>query len=499
MNILKDVDDLNKIIDLPIIICGEVRYLTEGDPFVSLEYESGITLRFPKIKPDEIQKIKSFDRTSLSRLSINEIIYFLEKVGKLWQHEDFPLRKQAIDLASKVTGYDPYIINRDYLIIGEYYATRTELFDQLDAEFGTHFILDEWTPKQECLVKAVPRGIVLHIMVGNIPLASVFTVVRSILTKNLTIAKLSSRDPVTSLYFLLSFLQIDPEHTVTKSLSVVYWKGGDEEIEKDIINLSNVICVWGGEEAVKGVKPKVPPRAEYIEFGPKRSLSILDLSRIKNVDNAAARLASDICLYNQEACFSPLSAFFIGGVTDEFVERLRYWLKINSRRIPKGSMTFDDHAHISRTKLEELFNGSNISEGKNNQWTLILKDKIDKIEFHPLGRTIFLYNIKSAEEILHLITENTQSIGVLPWEIGFEYKDLIAERGADRICELGTHTLPRPGFPHDSMYPMTRMVRFMNLERPMSFKGKYNEDEENIGKLYYGYDKTFVIDKYKNL
>ena len=490
---------MKKIIDLPIIICGEARYLTESAPSVSIDYNSGITLRFPKVMPEDIEKIKAFDKTSLSRMSINEIVYFLEKVGKLWQSKEFEMRNEAIELSSKITGYDPYIINRDYHIVGEYCATRTELFDQIDAEFGSHFVLDEWMPKHDCMVKAVPRGKVLHIMVGNIPIASVFTTIRSILTKNLTIAKLSSRDPVTSLYFLLSFLQIDPEHPVTKSLSVMFWKGGDEEIENPIMDLSDVICVWGGEEAVKKIKPKVPFRAEYIEFGPKRSFSILDLSKINNIDNAAARLASDMCLYNQEACFSPLAAFFIGGITEEFIERLKYWLRINNRRMPKGRARFDDHAHVSRTKLEELFKGNDVIESKNNQWTLVFKDKVEKIEYHPLGRTMFLYNIKSVDEVLPLISTDTQTIGVFPWEIGFQYKDLIAEMGADRICELGTHTLPRPGFPHDSIYPLTRMVRWMNLERPMSFKGKYNDDEAATGRLYYGYNQEFIAEKYKNL
>ena len=42
--------------------------------------------------------------------------------------------------------------------------------------------------------------------------------------------------------------------------------------------------------------------------------------------------------------------------------------------------------------------------------------------------------------------------------------------------------LPRPGFTHDSQYPMQRMVRWVAYERGLEYKYKYVEEVEDYYK-----------------
>lgn len=490
---------MSKVIDLPIIICGEVVELEEGMDVNTIEYETGVTLRFPKVTEEHLEKIKKFDNKKMADLTVDDILNFLQKIGMHWSSNQYEGKEEAIELSAKVTGYDRYFTERDYLIISEYCVCRGELYDQMEAELGSHFILDEWVPRQDCLIKAFPKGKALHIMVGNIPIASTFTILRGIMTKNQTIAKLSSRDPVSSLMYFLSFIKIAPDHPITRSLSIFFWKGGDEQIEKPVMEMSDVMCVWGGENAVMKIKPKVPFRTEYIEFGPKTSLSIIDLSKVENIDNAAARFASDVSIYNQEACFSPLNAFFIGEITEEFIERATYWLNINAQRWPKGYTTFDDHAHMARTKLEQMYLGNRVVHGEENRWQMIIKKNLERLSYHPLGRSIVMYRVNDISEVYPFVTELTQTISFWPWDLAAENCDKLAELGAERMCELGTHGIFRTGFSHDGIYPLARMVRWVNLERPMKFKGKYMDNEEMTAAVYYGYTEDLVEDKYKKL
>ena len=478
---------MDQVIDLPLVLLGEKIEIDGQTDVETISYESGLTIRLPKVTPEHIEKLRQSSNSELKKMSLPEITIFLQKVGYLWQNPDYELRKKAIEISSKITGFDECFIARDFDVITGYAATRPEMFDQINAELGSYHILDEWLPREECYHHAEPRGKVFHVMVGNIPIASMFSVIRGILTKNMNIAKLPSRDVSSYLFFILSFLDVDPNHPITKSLSALYWTRGNSEIEDPIIQMSDVVCVWGGEEAVNAIKPKIPSKTEFIEFGPKRSLSIIDLDRTDDYFKTACRLACDMSIYNQEACFSSQIAFIKGGRVDEFIENLKYWLDINSKRWPKGFMSFDNNAHISINKLKEIFSGHQVITSKDNEWCLIKCNDINYKPTHPLGRTMYIYVIDDILQVMNFIDREVQTAGVFPWEVGFEYKDKFAEQGLDRICELGAHTLPRVGFSHDSILPLSRMVRIISLERSIAYKGKYLDYTPEDEYLYFGY------------
>src|SRR5262249_47225798 len=156
-------------------------------------------------------------------------------------------------------------------------------------------------------VRAQPKGRVLHVLVGNVPLAGLFTLVRSVLTKNVTVAKLPSRDMVSSLFFALGFRDVDPAHPITRSISAVYWPGGSE-LEQTFIDAADLVCAWGQKEAMESIKRKLRCGTDFLEFGPKRSLLLVG-QPIEDVDDVAMRAAYDVSVYDQEACFSAQRVF----------------------------------------------------------------------------------------------------------------------------------------------------------------------------------------------
>lgn len=477
----------NLNIDLPIIVCGKKINIENWMEVQEFKYDTGASVRIPKITKENIEAIRMSSNNELKALDIDEITIFLQKVARKWMEPDYELKKKAIEYSAAITGYDPCFVERDFTIISQFMIDRGEMYDQIEAELGNYRILDEWIPKHECLVHAEPRGKILHVMVGNVPIASVFTVIRGILSKNINIAKLPSRDLVTCLFFALSFFDVDPMHPITKATNVIYWTGGDEKIENEIFSMSDVVCVWGGNEAVSRIKPKVPYGAEYIEFGPKRSLSIIDLSKEQDIDKTACRMACEMSMYNQEACFCPLELYVKGGLKKDFLNSLVKWLTINSKRWPKGWVKDDINAHILITKLSEQFKGNRVIAGDNNEWTIVISKLPKENIEHPLSRTLFIYEIDEIEDVIPYISRNNQSIGVFPWNISQKYGHDLLSAGADRMCELGTHAIFRTGFPHDSIYPLARMVRWLNIERPLSYCGKYLNNLEESEFLYFGY------------
>ncbi|MFH4268025.1 acyl-CoA reductase, partial [Acinetobacter baumannii] len=88
----------------------------------------------------------------------------------------------------------------------------------------------------ESYVRAFPKGKSVHLLAGNVPLSGIMSILRAILTKNQCIIKTSSTDPFTANALALSFIDVDPNHPITRSLSVIYWPHqGDTSLAKEIM------------------------------------------------------------------------------------------------------------------------------------------------------------------------------------------------------------------------------------------------------------------------
>jgi long-chain-fatty-acyl-CoA reductase len=217
-------DMTDKKIELPIIIQGKPIYPSvERDNYV-LSYDSDLNFIIPKINASDLDILLKSPRHRLHNLNIQEIISFLLKVGRFWLPEniDHPLYQNAIEYLTHVNGYDFKMAQRELNLISACCAVQGVLFDLLDAELGNRLYLEEWLPRGDALVHAEPVGNILHILVGNVPVSTIMSVIRSIITKNQTFGKLPSRDPITTLFFALSMLEIDPEHPVSKSMNIFY-------------------------------------------------------------------------------------------------------------------------------------------------------------------------------------------------------------------------------------------------------------------------------------
>ncbi len=466
----------NKVIELPIIIGGEVYYPSNERENIEIEYANGVKVIIPKANKSDIEKIKNINKYMLHDMHFQEIINFLRKVGKFWDlsNASDPLYVEAMNNLSAINGYDLKMSQRELNIINVMCSFGDTLHDMLDAELGSKFYLEEWLPVADALVHAEPKGNVLNIMVGNVPISSVMSLVRSIITKNKTIAKLPKRDPITALYFALSFLKIDPNNPVSKSISIIYWQREDET-EKSLIDISDVVVIWGGGAAVESIRSKTKSGTDIIEFGPKTSFAVIDKDASKS-SKVAIDLAHDISIYNQEACFSTQMAF-VEGNSDILINNLKHGLEKYSKLLPKGEATFDVHAHVTRTRLEELYKCNIVVQSRENtDWTIIKINDPSEIKEHPLSRVIYVIELEKFEDFMKYVNENTQTITISPWSRNTEIRDRATLLGASKITEIGLAEWQRIGMPHDNVYPLSRLVRWVGVERGLDYLGKNIED-----------------------
>jgi len=467
-------------LELPIIVGGELIDDLASDP-VRFRYRSELEVALPRLQPKMLRAIEQ-SGNPLAALSIDDITNFLAEVGRRWCDESYPLRREALDYASRITGYAPRIIERDFFTIGEV-CSRPKLNDILDTDLGDRYLMDEWRPSQAVFRRTVPRGRVLHVMVGNVPMAALFTIVRSVLGKNQTIAKLPSRDPVSALFFARACLDVDPHHPVSRSLSVVYWDSGSE-LEDRALARSQVVCVWGQREAVESLRRKTRYGQEFLDFGPKRSIQLIGAD-VDDWDYAAMRAAYDASIYDQEACFSP-QVTYVEGDPGVFVERLLQWLGVYLEAFPRAPVDVDAAAHIAQARLDAKLEGMTVHASDGPEWTVVVGDRPVPVEAHPLGRTMYVFRVDDLRDALDWLPDDLQSAGVFPWTRALELGDALVARGVSRIVELGLMGFPRSGFIHDGMLPLSRLVRWCSIERPLTFKYFATDDPEDYDrKLFF--------------
>jgi long-chain-fatty-acyl-CoA reductase len=446
-------------IRLPLIINGK----RKNGIGQCLDYERDKKIRFilPKITVKDLEKIEKAKKDNHD-FSVEEIISFFSQVGELWKNNDYYYKKKAMKLAEITTGLHAKMIQHTYEYITKM-LTRDYLKHMLNGEIHDKNFLDNWSSVEESKVHASPRGRVLHILAGNAPPISLASLLRGALTKNTNILKVSSGDPVTATYLALSFKDVDKTHPITQTTSVVYWEADSPE-EQKAFSIANAICVWGGEFAIDAVKKKSNAYQYVLGFGPRRGMQFIGKEVFRDekfLNECTNKAAYDLVLYDQQACHSPQIAFVEkNGI--KFCESLVNSLKIISVSLPKGYVSLQDRAGVSHQRMMSSFFGDKIYQPGSTDWTVVLTKDINKIKKHPLSRTLYVKEVNDLRDAIQYVDPSVQVIAFSSQEQMEELRNELALRGVDRLSRLGEMGYFPLGAPHEGIYPLSHLVRWVS-------------------------------------
>lgn len=461
------------MINIPKIICGHEIHPGDGTDDVTIDYAGGVVVRIPRLTEDDLDRIAA-SRRLLHDVPLGEVTEYIRRGAIGIGDVGAGLGREALELCCSITGFSREMVAQDYQLIGGFLANRNVMYDLLDAELGDHRMADEWVRRQVARVRAFPRGRVLHVVAGNVPMSSIYSLVRSILTKNHSLVKLPSRDLISCLYFARSLIRNNPAgHPLSEAISAFYCDSADPAFDR-LIRASDMVCGWGQGSSLLALKQRLPHGVPLLEFGPRRSLSLVYADEC-DPDKAAMRIAHDVAIYDQEACFSPQRLFVIGQ-PETLVDAIGRWLDVQHVHYPLGRMTDDAKSHIKRITMEALYRGADVSSGAS--WTTIVaRDPMTTLE-HPLGRTLFIHPIEAEEDMLPFVDDETQSISVYPFRPHAEHLgNLVCARGVARLCEAGMISHFRQGFTHDGQWPLQQFVRLSCLDETLDYVYKYGSTD----------------------
>jgi hypothetical protein len=444
--------------------------LIEGAELLHRSRDLGVDFATPALDLDRVVHPRT-EVPPLLNVPLTEIIDFLVETGRRLADPDNLFVRSCIERMSR-THILPRAVLESQVRGAALYLDRRLLETVVERNFADPKALDGWVPHQDytgrrSFVRAfAPR--LLHVLPGNSPGVAVKSIAQGALVKAINLFKMSSSDPFTTVAILRTMADIDPGHAMVKSMSAVYWRGGDTAVERVLYRPQyfDKIVAWGGGDAIGNVIQYLGPGLQLVSFDPKTSISMVGKEAFaaqSSLEMAADLASADVMVLNQEACVASRFIYVEGGPP----EVDRFCARLHQRIVERAHASGD--ARPLETELREQIETLIMMDDDYRVWgsadgrgCVIRSD--EPVDFHPINKTANVVCVPSLDEAMKYINVATQTVGFYPFDRMADYRDRLASGGAQRIVRLGEAGPSTIGNPHDAMYPLHRFVHWMAHE-----------------------------------
>ena len=448
----------------PFFVRGK---LVEGAEARHKSRDLGVDFTTPGIDLDALIAPRT-EPGPLFDVKLSEILDFLVATGEAMKRDASGYLEACIDQISVTNVLPRKLIEQNVRLAAEY-LNKARLLEYAQQNLGDVRLLDEWVQRvdstgRRSFTRAFPPRLI-HVLPGNSPIVSVQSIALGAMVKAVNLFKMGSSDPFMAVAILRTMLDVDPSHPVVRSMSAVYWRGGDESVERAVYRPQyfDKIVAWGGGEAINNVIKYLMPGLQLVSFDPKTSISMIGSEAFNSdeiLDQVATRAASDVGMLNQEACVCS-RVLFVEGERQQvarFCERLQRKLvdrNAISGKAPPLPRDLAEEVEALRA-MEDDFGVWGVGDGSG---LVVLSE--EPVDFHPINKTANVVYVRSLKDALKYVNVATQTVGVYPPSRMPELRDGLASGGAQRVVRLGDAGGQSIGAPHDAMYIMHRFVHWI--------------------------------------
>lgn len=452
----------------------------DHDGWGRMEPAPGIVLRWPLLTPGGLRRLVGSlaerRAAALSNTPVARVLDGIDEAARRIADPHDPLRWLADALLPAVCGYSEAMSR---LVLERMAADwrRSPLETLLRAELGGADVLDGFRvdPTARRRVRAVGPRLAFHVFSGNVPGVAVTAMIRCLLVKSAVLGKTASDDPVLPVLFSRALAESDPE--LGGCLDVTYWPGGSAELEAEAAALADLIVVYGGEEALAGLRERSGPDSRIIEHGPRVSLALIarDVLEGSERKRAVADAARAVATFDQMGCVSPHVVYVEearSGSAAAFAEALAAALEHLRHSLPRGRLNAAEAARIHQVRAAAEFRAAagadvRIHSGDAAQFTVIY-DADPTFEPSCLHRTAWVKPVAALEDVpalLEALRGLVQSVGLAGGSGRVEsLARALAEVGVSRIATLADLPWPPAHAHHDGAPPLGELVRWIDIE-----------------------------------
>ena len=330
------------------------------------------------------------------------------------------------------------------------------------------------------MMRSTSRGLVCHWLAGNVQVLGMFVLIQSILTKNVNMLRVSSRDNGAFQSLLAAFA--DEKYTtcggytisgdeLLETVALVYFDHSDKKMGRRMSEFADVRVAWGGSEAVSTVAA-FPSKydCDDIIMGPKLSMTVVSKEAIADERKAkklARKIAVDASVFDQTGCASAHNVFVEKGSDTspaDFARHLGDGMSKVAKQIPKGTMSAEEFAAVHSARGIYDFKGM-VYGDDDSIWT-VLYDEEPKLNKPVYSRVVFVHAIESLDNVLPFVSDDIQTIGLAAdGEKASSFATEAAKKGAVRFPVCGK--MLNFESPWDGMFIMERLVRWNTLGGPL--------------------------------
>jgi phenylacetate-coenzyme A ligase PaaK-like adenylate-forming protein len=443
--------------------------------------------------PAELEKLgrqAQAARGLLAGVPREYIIETLAKAGRLFE-KGTPYRKAALAHLKEHITFSGPVIDKSLDVIPEL-LNKQAMNKRVNMELFVPYALEAPVERRgyEGLLRALPKGVVLHVGAGNVFLGILDSLVIGLLTKNVNIVKLSSSGSNFINLFMEALEEADEKKLLVRSSAVLSWKGGSQALEETVLKHVNAVFVWGGYDAVQAYRKIAPIDVRVEGFGPKTSVGVVFESCIEyeGMDNVAGRAALDASLWDQAACSSLHTLYIVAParrhkeLAAEFLKCAKGHFARLAAELPPGRLSPDEQVEINKARElarvdRALGNASYVSSAPSTAWTVIYeKDPVYRVS--PLNRVLYVKTVESIEQVRDLIMPlrgYIQTVGVGGSIERKKVLETLGPAGIARVVKLGKMLEEAVGSPHDGVYPMMSLVNWVPIEEKPSQLDRLSE------------------------
>lgn len=297
------------------------------------------------------------------------------------------------------------------------------------------------------------RGMLFHIAPSNVPVNFAYSLVAGLLAGNANIVRISSK----------TFPQVN---LITNQLYKLRESGLHDDVAERIVllryerssdagaflsSICSVRIIWGGDDTIQTVRRHpIPPRSFDVCFADRYSVAVIRPSAIltatgAEIERLAVQFYNDTYLFDQNACSSPHTIFWLEDGQSVVDAKERFWGAVHKLAVNKYQL----QAVMSVDKLTAFYRqavGVNVRKTDMPDNVVVRSELLELPEDTDRYRCSCGYfsekTIASIDEIAPVVSIKYQTLS----HYGFhesELRDFIIRNrltGFDRIVPIGETT-----------------------------------------------------------
>lgn len=438
-----------------------------------------LTCRHPTPTPvivGECAEILRDAGRSLRDRPVTEIVAAVDQAaGRLADPTD-PLRQEADRAVAAATGYSGamtrLVLDR---MTSDWRARRLEAM--LSSELGDPALLDGFRPVADGrLARAYGPALAFQVFAGNVPGVAVTALIRALLVKAPSLGKLAFGQPALAVLFARALESVDAD--LARALALTYWPGGAVDAEREAVERSDTVVVYGGAEAVAAYRELTHENRRLVVHGPRFSVGLVGSDALESDRVATARaVARAVAAFDQHGCVSPHALWVedsSGNAASDFAAAVAAALTEVEEELPRGRISRAEASAIQQERAAAEIRGhapersaTRVFIGEGTRWTVIF-DPEPTFRVSCLNRFVRIHPVRDLDQAvdqLEPVGQLLQSVAVAGAADRREHiADRLAGVGASRVTTFERLPWPPPDWHHDGQEPLRELLRWVDIE-----------------------------------